>query len=62
MKKSKYERMRKGLSGGVEGRLQVTDCSDINILVQSISLDLVRSPPLSRNSEGQNSQYISSNS
>jgi hypothetical protein len=41
----------------VEGRLQVTDCSDINILIQSISLGLV-----SANCEGEHSQYIFSNS
>jgi hypothetical protein len=60
--KVKVRRTWKGRWGVVEGRLQVTDCSDINILIQSNGLGLVRTPAFSRNSEGEFSQYIFSNS
>jgi hypothetical protein len=58
--KVKVRKTWKGLWGGVEGL--VTDCSDINILIQSISLGLVRTPAFSTNCEGEHSQYIFSNS
>jgi hypothetical protein len=34
-----------GVKAGVEGRVHVTDCSDINIVIQSISLDFVGPSP-----------------
>jgi len=35
-----------GGGAGFEGRVHVTDCSDINIVIQSISLDFVAPQPL----------------
>jgi len=48
--------------GKAERRVQVTDCSDINIVIQGFRLCFVRDRPFRRNSEGWNSKFIFNNS